>query len=165
MKFPKELTTITPTSKILAAILFISLPFIGFFLGIRYQQTISPPSIITNYSTPTPDETANISQGAMGKIEIAPTCAGPGSPPGRPEEICSKPFEGTVIVKKKNTKKEITRFTTNSEGKFTIELSEGSYTLEPITTVGLPGPTKQFDLVVTANKVTQVTISIDTGIR
>ena len=40
MKFPKELTTVTPLSKLLAAILFISLPFIGFVLGIRYQETM-----------------------------------------------------------------------------------------------------------------------------
>ncbi len=40
IKLPKELTTVTPLSKILAAVLLISLPFIGFFLGIRYQEMI-----------------------------------------------------------------------------------------------------------------------------
>lgn len=30
--------TVTPVSKILAAVLFITLPFLGFFLGINYQR-------------------------------------------------------------------------------------------------------------------------------
>jgi hypothetical protein len=38
MKLPKELTTVTPLSKTLALILFIVLPFIGFFIGVRYES-------------------------------------------------------------------------------------------------------------------------------
>jgi hypothetical protein len=41
MKLPKELTTVTPTSKITAAIVFVTLPFIAFFLGIQYQTIIT----------------------------------------------------------------------------------------------------------------------------
>lgn len=37
MKLAKKLTTATPLSKILAMVLFIALPFVGFYLGIRYQ--------------------------------------------------------------------------------------------------------------------------------
>lgn len=40
MNLPKELTTVTKTSKTLAYIVFLTLPFIGFFLGIKYQQTL-----------------------------------------------------------------------------------------------------------------------------
>jgi len=40
-RFPKWLTTVTPFSKALAMILFIAFPFIGFYLGIKYQQQIS----------------------------------------------------------------------------------------------------------------------------
>jgi len=54
MKLPKELITVTPLSKFLAMILFVSLPVVGFLLGMRHQQIISSPSIITNYPTPTP---------------------------------------------------------------------------------------------------------------
>lgn len=38
MPLPKKFTTVTTFSKIVALILFIALPFIGFLLGIRYQQ-------------------------------------------------------------------------------------------------------------------------------
>jgi hypothetical protein len=40
--FPKELTTVTPLSKTLSFIAFITIPVIAFFLGIRYQQSITP---------------------------------------------------------------------------------------------------------------------------
>jgi len=38
MKFSKKLTTVTPLSKAIAMVLFISLPFIGFAFGIRYAN-------------------------------------------------------------------------------------------------------------------------------
>jgi hypothetical protein len=40
MDIPKELTTVTPLSKTLAIIFFVTLPFIGFFLGMRYQALV-----------------------------------------------------------------------------------------------------------------------------
>lgn len=53
MTIPKYLTTVTPFSKYLAMFLFILLPFVGFYLGIQYQQSLtrailkSPTQIIT----------------------------------------------------------------------------------------------------------------------
>lgn len=38
MTLPKELTTITPVSKFLTLVLLLSLPFVGFFLGLRYER-------------------------------------------------------------------------------------------------------------------------------
>lgn len=37
---PNPFTTATPLSKALALILFVSLPFVGFYLGMRYQNLI-----------------------------------------------------------------------------------------------------------------------------
>lgn len=67
MKLPKELTIVTPLSKYLAMILFIVLPIVGFFLGIRYQEILDLAKrqqmennlSVTRIPTPTPDETAN----------------------------------------------------------------------------------------------------------
>ena len=42
MTLPKSFTTVTPLSKTLAAILFVVLPFFGFYLGIQYQKGVSP---------------------------------------------------------------------------------------------------------------------------
>ena len=41
MNLPKSLTTVTIFSKILAALLFLLLPLIGFCLGIKYQAAIN----------------------------------------------------------------------------------------------------------------------------
>jgi hypothetical protein len=54
MKLPKELIKVTTLSKSLAITLFFTLPVVGFLLGIRHQQIISAPTIITNSPTPTP---------------------------------------------------------------------------------------------------------------
>jgi len=50
MKLHQSFTTVTPLSKILAMILFVSLPFIGFFLGNLYSQqtTVCP---VTEFET------------------------------------------------------------------------------------------------------------------
>ena len=41
MQIPKELTTVTPLSRLLALLLFILLPILGFVFGINYQKTIN----------------------------------------------------------------------------------------------------------------------------
>lgn len=38
MKLSKKYTTVTTFSKTIALILFIALPFIGFYLGMQYQK-------------------------------------------------------------------------------------------------------------------------------
>lgn len=38
---PKFLTTVTPLSKFVAAVLFVAFPFVGFYAGTRYQQAVS----------------------------------------------------------------------------------------------------------------------------
>ncbi len=50
MRLPKELTTVTPLSKTLALILFIVLPFIGFFVGVRYETMNNSLSTVPDYS-------------------------------------------------------------------------------------------------------------------
>ncbi len=44
MPLPKSLTTVTRFSKFLALILFISLPFGGFYIGMQYQKSFSQQS-------------------------------------------------------------------------------------------------------------------------
>jgi putative hemolysin len=41
MKLPKKYTTVTKLSKTIALIMFIPLPFIGFVLGMKYQQLLT----------------------------------------------------------------------------------------------------------------------------
>lgn len=41
MKQTARLNQVTPVSKILAAVVFITLPFIGFFVGFTYQNELN----------------------------------------------------------------------------------------------------------------------------
>jgi hypothetical protein len=52
MILPKSFTTITPFSKTLAAILFITFPFVGFLAGMEYQKNIYTQ--IPNQTAPSP---------------------------------------------------------------------------------------------------------------
>lgn len=54
MPLPKSLTTVTALSKTLAAILFIILPFLGFFLGMQYQKGIAGQNNINTTINHTP---------------------------------------------------------------------------------------------------------------
>ncbi|HYD35401.1 MAG TPA: hypothetical protein VD999_05010 [Vitreimonas sp.] len=38
--FPESMTKVTPFSKALAMVLFVTLPFVGFILGMIYQQSL-----------------------------------------------------------------------------------------------------------------------------
>lgn len=46
MSIKKQFTTVTTLSKILALALFVALPFIGFYVGINYRESVSPVPII-----------------------------------------------------------------------------------------------------------------------
>lgn len=48
MKLPTYMTTVTGLSKSLALILFVALPFIGFYFGVRYQKSVTPVIDSTN---------------------------------------------------------------------------------------------------------------------
>ena len=73
MTLPKSYTTVTPYSKALAAILFISLPFLGFYLGINYQKKIDstpsekiPVNTRTAFPTPQTERCENERHGLIG---------------------------------------------------------------------------------------------------
>ena len=58
MPLSKTFTTVTPLSKSIALILFVSLPFIGFYLGAKFQKSITVcnsfvPIVTNTVSTPT----------------------------------------------------------------------------------------------------------------
>lgn len=66
MALPKFLTTVTSFSKILAAVLFITLPFAGFYLGLQYEaqftQYLEDRSSLDQYNlNPSPSKTQDAS--------------------------------------------------------------------------------------------------------
>lgn len=51
-KLPQSMTTVTRVSKLVAMVLFIVFPFIGFYLGMQYQKMITPAYPPTVYEAP-----------------------------------------------------------------------------------------------------------------
>lgn len=75
MKLPKSFYKVTTLSKTIALVLFVSFPFIGFVLGMQYQQGISqsmqPPALPT--SPPPPHITMMpTSDGQISLTSLAP---------------------------------------------------------------------------------------------
>lgn len=48
MNFKEQFTTVTPLSKTIALALVVILPFIGFYAGVKYQQSITPLTVETD---------------------------------------------------------------------------------------------------------------------
>ncbi|OGK37376.1 hypothetical protein A3F03_04290 [Candidatus Roizmanbacteria bacterium RIFCSPHIGHO2_12_FULL_41_11] len=66
MNVSRSWTTVTTLSKILAGVLFITLPFLGFYLGMEYEKKITPsftnsltPIVENKIPVPPPDPIAN----------------------------------------------------------------------------------------------------------
>jgi hypothetical protein len=106
---------------------------------------------------------ANLSgSGISGKIVLGPTCPVERIPP---DPACApKGYQATVIVKSNDGQKEISRFTSQADGSFSVNLPPGTYLLVPISTAVYPRGLEQ-TVIVEKNKYTDVTISFDSGIR
>jgi len=79
MTLPKELTTVTHVSRIVAVIVLVTVMIIGFGLGITYQETIDllkkqnnhlPVAALSKPTTPTPEDTANWKTYMFGKVSF-----------------------------------------------------------------------------------------------
>lgn len=79
MRLPKDLTQVTSVSKVLTLILFITLPMLFFFIGMRYSQqlsttplvTITPVPLITYADSASPTKSDSSPTGAVKGIVTA----------------------------------------------------------------------------------------------
>lgn len=91
---------------------------------------------------------------------MGPTCPGP----ERPGEICTKPYKGSIRVLSQDKTKEITTFTTNSNGSFKVSLPSGNYYLVGGNSTGSPF-IREMAVTVKANSYIKADLNFDTGIR
>ncbi|HSD84742.1 MAG TPA: prealbumin-like fold domain-containing protein, partial [Anaerolineae bacterium] len=89
---------------------------------------------------------------------MGPTCPGP----ERPGQVCTQPYTGVFVVTKADA--EVARITTDQNGKATINLPPGEYTLTPELEGRSPsgGPTT---VTVLSGQYVEVSVELDTGIR
>lgn len=101
----------------------------------------------------------NIQSGIYGKAILGPTC-----PVERPGEVCSKPYQGVIVVKNSDKTREVTRFVTDSDGLFRVKLQPGKYYLAIDPKNRLPFLKEQL-VEVKPDQFTEINLSLDTGIR
>ena len=100
--------------------------------------------------------------GIGGEVTAGPTC--PVERPG--DSACAeRPVKGAVLVVTDAGGREVARFTTDGSGLFRIDLAPGTYTLAAQPVTGLLGTPAQQHVTVAADRLTEVTIGYDTGIR
>lgn len=100
-------------------------------------------------------------QGIYGEVTqypIYPVCN-----PSDPETCEPAAYSVTVIVRNANMV-EVTRFASDQNGKFRVELNPGTYILDPVNGNPYPHAEKQ-TVVVYSEQWTYVPIEYDTGIR
>jgi hypothetical protein len=97
--------------------------------------------------------------GIEGTVTIGPMC------PVKQENVpCpDQPYQATLTILTTNGKK-ITKFQTDEQGGFRINLAPGDYVLHPESPNGLPFATDK-PFTVEKNEFTQLEISYDSGIR
>ena len=98
--------------------------------------------------------------GVEGIVSVGPQC-----PVETPDSPCPYlPFVGEVQATASNGT--VSTVTTDAEGRFTMDLIPGSYTLVAVTAGdgGPPTPIPQ-TVVVERGSYTQVTLQVDSGIR
>jgi hypothetical protein len=97
----------------------------------------------------------------VGQVVIGPTC--PVEMPGL--DCADKPYQATLTVLTPSGDK-ITRFTTDEEGQFRVNLAPGQYILHPESPddMGLPYGIEQ-TFTVEEGQFTELLVTYDSGIR
>ena len=110
------------------------------------------------------------STGVEGQVVVGPTCpVEPVKPPASaPNPCAAKPVRATVVVEalargKVEPGKPLATVATDAGGRFHVDLPAGGYLLVPKARVGFSAKSEVVD--VSAGVVTQVVLSIDSGIR
>jgi hypothetical protein len=106
-----------------------------------------------------PPGTPSVASGVHLIVTIGPTCPGP----QRPGQICTRPYQGEFVVTN-NAGAEVARATTDQNGKATIDLPPGNYTIASQVEGKFPSSAPA-TVTVPAGQYVEVNIELDTGIR
>jgi Prealbumin-like fold domain len=116
----------------------------------------------TNGETePGPEPLPSQGSGVKGQVLIGPAC-----PVMRVEDPCpDQPYQAKITVYSLNGQ-EVTRFETDKDGKFAVNLPPGDYILHPKSPDGRPIPSAEdVEFTVLPNEFTEVIVNFDSGIR
>lgn len=168
---------VTWYSKYLALIFFtIVFPIWTFYLGVQYEKTVyelayysAPISIVIDNtsttseavkSTTTPEE-VKIDSGIKGIVTIGPVCPVEQIPPD--PNCADKPHAAKLVAIDRISAKQ-TKFESSEDGKFSLDLPPGDYSIRNTNTNPLPRM-ENYEVSVYAHKYTEIKIQLDSGIR
>lgn len=125
------------------------------------QQQIIPEA--TREISPSPVATPIPPAAAISGIRIiakvGPTCPGP----QRPGQVCEGPYEGEFSITTGNGTA-AARVTTDKDGRATVDLPPGQYTVTPKIKGRLPSGAP-VDVTVPPGQVVDVNVELDSGMR
>jgi hypothetical protein len=90
---------------------------------------------------------------------IGPTCPGP----ERPGQVCTRPYEGVIIVAD-TAGTEVARAATDQNGQVTINLPPGTYAIAPQVEGKFPSSAAT-TVTVVFSQYAEVSLGLDSGIR
>ena len=138
----------------------ISTSQVPLLLGTPTQHEVIQPSTTTQNKTP-PVVKKN---GISGVVLLGPTCPVMHNPPD--PKCADKPYQTNLLVTTINGTRIIKEFSSDENGRFSVELIPGKYVLQNKHSASmLPRCTSNGIQKVAPNEFTNVTISCDTGIR
>ena len=122
--------------------------------------TVGPATTVRQATSTTAGPTTSVAldSGITGMVTL-----GPISPVQREGEPNDKPYSATIIIKD-HAGAIVTQVQSGADGRFTVNLPPGTYTLEPVNGNPLPRAGTQ-DVTIQPHTFAEVTISYDTGIR
>lgn len=98
-----------------------------------------------------------------GEVLAGPTCPVVSDPP---DPACAdRTVAGADLLIEDAGGAEVTRLTTDAEGRFETSLAPGAYTLIPQPVVGLMGTAPPQSFEIAAGETTELIVTYDTGIR
>ena len=132
----------------------LALSMLVFFLSACAPQPVPAPD--SGDATP-----AIIGSGIKGQVLIGPAC-----PVMQVESPCpDQPYQTTLTVLTLDGQ-EVTRFSSDAEGKFEVNLPPGDYVLHPDLPAGRPIPSAaDVPFTVIPNEFTNIIVTYDSGIR
>lgn len=100
----------------------------------------------------------------VGKVELGPVCPVERNPPD--PKCAPQPHAATFILLTADQTKTVKTFSSNAEGKFTVDVPAGKYVIQPTSNPSpFPHCSASEILIVPVNDSVEVTLYCDTGIR
>ncbi|HEX9846368.1 MAG TPA: hypothetical protein VGA92_07915 [Candidatus Nitrosotenuis sp.] len=100
----------------------------------------------------------------VGVVMLGPTCPVVENP--LDPECADKPYETTLVVTTADQSRVIKEFSSDANGKFSVEVSPGEYAIRSAAAANvLPYCSSNDTIKLSANDYTEITVHCDTGIR